>query len=416
MPKDFEHQAVMVIDQGGLYCHVAEKLAEQFGACLYWCEWRTAFPYSGKAMIGMGLPGVTRVRYWMDHIDDADLIVFSDVYGSADQEFLRKRLGKRVWGSGGADALELYRGDLKNILRQVSLPVAPYVEIVGMAALREYLQKNDDVFIKASLFRGDCETFHSPNYTLSQGHLDDMASHLGPRQETIRFICEKRISGPEFGFDGTCILGEFSDIVAWGYEHKDKQYLGQICAYDSLPVEVRLVNAQLAPLLRELDMRGAWSWEARKFGKEIYVVDPCARFGSPPSEVYIEAYQNWSQHIWHGAEGKVENLEPKGRFMAEIILRSGRTEKSFMAVQFPEDFRHLVKLHGHFIQDGVDYVAPLGIREFGAAVGVADTEEEAKSLALEVAKSVEADDVEFEENWDGCEAKVREGVEAGIEW
>lgn len=413
--KPFEHQTVLVWDQG-LYTHVAAKLAEQFGTVLYYCDWRSAFPYSGRAMIGLGLPGVTRVRNGWDHVDQADLIVFCDCYFSAEQEFLRKRLGKRVYGSGSADSLELYRGDLKQIMQQVGLPVGPYEEVVGVTALREYLLHNDDVFVKASLFRGDAETFHSPNYLLSRQHIDEMAAHLGPRQDSIHFVVEHRLDGPELGFDGSCILGQFSDTVAWGYEDKDQLYLGQVCAYDDLPDVLKEVNAKLAPLMAELDARGSWSTEVRKVGNKAYLMDPCARFGSPPSEVYIDAFLNWPSHFWYGAEGKVENLEPAGRYMAEIILRSSVTEKSFLAIQFPEEYRSNIKIHGHAILDGIDYAVPLGIREFGAAVGVADSLAEAEEIALEAAQAIKADGIEFEESFSGAHDKLEEGEAAGVEW
>lgn len=415
MAKQFADKIALVVDQG-LYVHVGEKLAEDFGHVLYYCDWRSAFPYSGRAHIGLGLKDITTVRNPWDHIDDADLIVFPDCYYSSEQEFLRKRLGKRVWGGGSADALELYREDLKQVLTSVGLPVSPYEVIVGVTALREYLVKNDDVFVKASLFRGDCETFKSPSYMVSRGHIDEMAAHLGPRQDTIRFLVEKKIDGPELGYDGPCILGKFPSIAAWGYEDKDSWYLGQICAYSAIPEALRTVNDKLAPVLEELDMRGFWSTEVRQTKLGPVLMDPCARAGSPPSEVYIEGFLNWPEFMLAGAEGQLIELEPAGRYMAEIIMRSPRVEKEFLALQFPEEYRQNIKIHGHCILDGIDYACPLGIQEFASAVGVGATLQEAIDVAKEVAGSIEGEGISYNANESDALKKIEEGEAAGIEW
>lgn len=416
MTKPFADKVALIWDQG-LYTHIAEKLADDFGQVLYFADWRSAFPYSGRAHIGLGLKDITVVRNPWDHVDDADLIVFPDVYFSSEQEFLRKRLGKRVWGSGNADALELYRNDLKEILTSVGLPVSPYETVIGLTALREYLLKNEGVYVKASLFRGDCETFKAPNYLAVRTKLDEMAAHLGPRQDTIAFTVEKKIEGAELGFDGSCILGQFSNFVAWGYEAKDSWYLGQICAYKDLPQPLKITNEKLAPVLRELDIRGFWSTEVREI-KILgpVLMDPCARAGSPPSEVYMEGFLNWSEHMMAGADGELIDLEPAGRYMAEIIMRSPRVEKEFLALQFPEEYRQNIKIHGHCILDGIDYACPLGIQEFASAVAVGATLEEAIDLAKEVASSIEGESISYEANATDALGKIEEGKKVGIEW
>src|SRR5713101_2326507 len=92
---DFSNRTALVIDQG-LYVHVAEKLAESFGRVLYYCNgWRSAFPVSERFNIG------------------------------GEQEYLRRQ-GKRVWGSGHAEMLELHRDELKTLMKSAGLPVGTY--------------------------------------------------------------------------------------------------------------------------------------------------------------------------------------------------------------------------------------------------------------------------------------------------
>ncbi len=414
---DFSNRTVLVIDQG-LYAHVAEKLAESFGRVLYYCNgWRSAFPVSERFNIGAGIDGVERISNPWEHMDDADLIVFPDTYFGGEQEYLRRQ-GKRVWGSGHGEILELHRDELKTVMKSAGLPVGRYEIITGIEALRDYLKDNPGVYVKGNVFRGDVETFRNQNWVVTQPLLDDLASRLGPRQSSTVFVVEDPIEGVETGYDGACIDGRFPGVASFGYEAKDAGYVGKVVEYDDLPAALREVNARLAPAMAALGCRSFYSTEVRVGAdRKPYLMDPAMRAGSPPSEAYIELFSNWDEVIWAGAEGEVAELRPAAAYAAEIILRSEWAREHFLALDIPRSISRFIKIHGHCRIHGRDYAAPLGIREIGAAIGLGDSLEDAVGAAIEHAEAVEGLELEFDRNaLDAAMASVERGREFGIEW
>jgi hypothetical protein len=414
---DFSRATALVIDQG-LYVHIAEKLAESFGRVLYYCNgWRSAFPVSERYNIGAGLDGVERIANPWEHIDAADLIVFPDNHFGGEQEYLRRQ-GKRVWGSGHAELLELFRDELKTVLKSAGLPVGPYQIITGIEDLRAYLKDNPGVYVKGNVFRGDVETFRNKNWVVTQPLLDDLASRLGPRQSSTVFVVEDPIEGVEMGYDGACIDGRFSGVACFGYESKDAGYVGKVVDYGDLPVALREVNQRLAPAMAALGCRSFFSTEVRVGAdRKPYLMDPAIRAGSPPSEAYVELFSNWDEAIWAGAEGEVTDLRPAANYAAEIILRSEWAREHFLALDFPETMRPFIKIHGHCRIDGRDYAAPLGIREFGAAIGLGNSLEEAVEAAIEHAEAVAGLELEFDRDaLNAAMEAVEQGREFGIDW
>jgi hypothetical protein len=414
---DFSARTALVIDQG-LYVHVAEKLAQSFGTVLYYCNgWRSAFPLSQCFNIGDGLPGIQRVENPWDHVERADLIVFPDTCFGAEQEYLRRR-GQRVWGSGHADLLELCRDELKTVLRSVDLPVGPYQLVTGLEALAQCLRRHPDVFVKGNLFRGDIETFRNRDWHLTKPLLDELASHLGPRQAQTLFVVEEPIPGVETGYDGCSIDGHFPPVGLYGYEEKDAAYVGQVVADEQLPAALATVNRRLGPVLAALGCRGFFSTEVRVGpDRRPYLMDPAMRAGSPPSEAYIEVFANWDEIIWHGAAGEIVPPRPRARYVAEIILRSDWAREHFLPLQFPPALAPFIKLHGHCRSEGQDYAVPLGIREIGGAIGLGDTLEDAIAAAMAHAEAVEGIDVEFDRDaLARATEAAAQGREFGIQW
>jgi hypothetical protein len=414
---DVSSQIALVVDQG-LYVHIAEKLGETFGRVLYYCNgWRSAFPVSERFNIGAGIEGIERVANPWEYVDAADLIVFPDTYFAGEQEYLRRQ-GKRVWGSGHAETLELHRDELKTVLKSAGLPVGPFEIITGIQELREYLKDHPDVYVKGNVFRGDVETFRNKNWVVTQPLLDDLASRLGPRQSTTVFVVEEPIDGVETGYDGACIDGRFPALASFGYEAKDAGYLGKVVDYTDLPQALREVNARLAPAMAALGCRSFYSTEVRIGADRVpYLMDPAMRAGSPPSEAYIELFTNWDEVIWAGAEGEVAELKPAAAYAAEIILRSEWAREHFLALDIPASIRRFIKVHGHCRIDGRDYAAPLGICEIGAAIGLGDTLEDAVGAALEHAQAVEGLELEFDRDaLNAAMESIEQGREFGINW
>ena len=206
MDNDLKSKCIFVVDYG-LFASWALKLTEYFGRVLYFCPWKAGFPKSQQFSIGTGLEGVERVTNFWDHIEEADIFFFPDVYDGDLQEHLRD-LGYPVWGSGKGEELELLRWQTKMFLKKdLHLPVQPVERIIGITDLREFLLENENKYVKISLLRGDFETFHHTTYNLSEPILDDIESKLGPYKFQKEFIVEDAIDEAiEVGYDQGCGL------------------------------------------------------------------------------------------------------------------------------------------------------------------------------------------------------------------
>ena len=214
-------------------------------------------------MIGQGIKEIERVDEPWSHLDEADLIVFPDVYEGALQEYLVSQ-GKRVWGCRMGCELELDRAKAKEIAIKAGIDIGPYEVIKGLDALREHLKEHDDQHIKVSATRGDFETFHSPTYKKIEPRLDDLEHTLGARKKIIEFIVEEGISPAiEAGYDGYTVDGKYPDGAIIGIEIKDRAYVGCTMRYGKMPEPVRRVNDGLAPALKKYGYRGFISTEVR---------------------------------------------------------------------------------------------------------------------------------------------------------
>jgi hypothetical protein len=352
-------------------------LTEYFGRVLYYCPFKSGFPKSQQFAIGTGLSGVERVIDFWDHVDEADIFFFPDVYDGDLQEYLRG-LGKLVWGSGKGEELELYRWQTKMALKKdFHLPVQPVERIIGIEDLREYLKENEDKYVKISMLRGDFETFHHVNYQLSEPLLDEIEAKIGPYKFFKEFIVEDAINDAiEIGYDGFTIDGQFPNVAIQGYEMKDVSYIGAITPYAKLPKQLKEVNEKLAPAFEAYNYRGFWSSELRvQADGKPYLTDPCCRAGSPPSELYQEMFSNWGEIIWQGAHGELVDPQPVARYGVEVLIHSQWADQHWQALYFPPELRAHVKLRNLCQVDEIWYVAPqsVGLPEIGAVVAVDDS-------------------------------------------
>ena len=255
---DLKDKCVLVRDYG-LFVTWAQKLAESFGRVLYYCPYKSAFPRSQQYAIGTGLEGVERITNFWDHIDEADLFFFPDVYDGDLQVALRE-MGKPVWGAAKGEELELMRWQTKLFLKKdLHLPVQPVERIVGVDELRVYLKESENKYVKISLLRGDFETFHHINYQLSEPILDEIENKLGPWKESKEFIVEDAIDDAvEVGYDGFTIDGQYPDPAFFGYEIKDVAFVGTVRPYQKLPKQLKEVNEKLSPVFESYNYRGFW--------------------------------------------------------------------------------------------------------------------------------------------------------------
>ena len=414
---DLKTKVALVVDNG-LFVYIAQKIASQFGKVYYWTPWVSAFPKSNDLLIGAGLPEIERIRWFWDYIDKVDVFIFPDVYFGDLQEQLRD-MGKAVWGGFRGDELELNRNGTKKLLKQLGLPVGNYERVVGLEALREYLKEHEDVYVKVSTVRGDFETFHAPTYSLVEPKLDELESKLGAKKFIEEFIVEDNVEAVvEIGYDGWCIDGEFPSIGIQGYEIKDKGLLAAIKPYDELGEQVKMVNSKLSPILKNYGYRGFFSTELRiTKGNVPYLIDPCMRCGSPPSELYQEMIGNLAEVIWAGAHGGLIAPEPVCKFGCEVMIHSSWADEHWQAIDFPESIRQFVKLRNLTRIRDRYYVVPqrVGLAEIGAVVGIGDTLKEAIDHAKENCEKIGGYYIECKlDSIDEAIEQIKAGQKIGI--
>ncbi len=414
---NFKDKTVCVWDNG-LFIELAIRLSKDFGKVRYYLPWKAAYPRSSLAIIGKGVEGIERVLDFWDIVDSTDLFVFPDVYDGDVQTYLRKN-GKRVWGSGAGEDIELDRWGLKKLLKEIGLAVIHSERIVGLDALKKRLAQVESKFVKISKFRGDMETFHHLDYSTSLPWLDEVAHMVGPKHVNMEFILEDFIPGIEIGYDAYTIDGKYPAMSAFGYEIKDAGYVGKVKKYTDLPEPVRTVNEKLTPWLKAHGYRNFFSTEIRIGNNRIpYLTDPCARMGSPPGEVFIEMYKNLAEILWFGAEGTLIEPVMADQYAAELLITSEWGKTNWLEILFPKELRQWVKLRNLTNINGSNYVVPQTLTsEVGAVVAIAKTQEEAIKLVRQRADKLKGYMVTVDSgSLDKAVNAIAEGKKYGIGW
>jgi hypothetical protein len=166
--------------------------------------------------------------------------------------------------------------------------------------------------------------------------------------------------------------------------------------YTKIPECALEVNTKLAPQLKKYQYRGFLSTEIRKTEDgHAYLIDPCARMGSPPGELYQIIVENLAEVIWYGAEGLLVDPEFAGMWGAELILTSEALADSWVKVTFPEEYLENVKLRYYTEHEGGYYVIPQANRMpyMGAVVAYGDTAKAAIDKCREIAETIDAFDM-----------------------
>ena len=391
---NYRSKTVLVYDHG-LFVEIARTLSKSFGRVLYYSPWETSAPKSNVRCVGEGIDEIERVASIWPHVDEVDLFVFPDVFEGALQEYLVK-IGKRVWGCRMGEELELDRTACKEHCAGLGIDIGPYTTLKGLDALRSHLKRHKDQFVKIPYLRGDMETFKADNYELIEPRLNELADNFASK--TMEFICEEEIPDAiEVGYDGYTVDGRFPKEGIVGVECKDQAYVCAAMPYRDMPASVRSVNSKLASTLKDYSYRGFISTEIRVSpdGK-AYLIDPCARCGSPPSELYQMMIGNLADVLWEGAEGILIDPELIKPFGAELLLISEWADKNWQQVDFPASIREHVKLRNLMMIDGEYYVAPQsnGTTAIGAVVAMGDTQEEAIEECKRLAEMVEGYSIE----------------------
>lgn len=372
-------KTVLIFDYGQ-FIELAITLSKQFGRTLYFAPWVDGGnPTSNTLRIGQGFEGVERIAEIWPYLNEIDLFVFPDVYEAGLQKYLAS-IGKRVWGCRSGGELELDRVKSKEISKTLGIDIAPYTEIVGFDALRRHLKTHDDQWVKISRTRGDMETFGAPDYTAVEQRLDGLEHSLGAKKKIMDFIVEDAVNdATEVGYDGYTIDGKFPQGALVGVEVKDKAYAGRTMRYAALPGKVKSVNQKLVPALKRYGCRTFISTEIRCNSDGAFLIDPCMRCGSPPSEIYMDMIANLGEILYEGADGIVIEPEYTARCGVMVVLMAEWASENWQHVSFPAAIRDQVKLHNATMIDGEYYVIPHVDKraKIGAVVGTGDTMEAA---------------------------------------
>ena len=153
--------------------------------------------------------------------------------------------------------------------------------------------------------------------------------------------------------------------------------------------------------------------------KVPYLIDPCMRAGSPPSEVMIESYKNLGEIIWEGADGKLVEPVPAGKFTAIAMMHSKWADTHFMTIEIEPEAQRWVKLKCKTVMDGRTYFVPQfgELYTVGAVVAVADTFKDAIEQVKERSEMVKAyESLIRVDCFDDAEEVIEEGKKFGVEF
>ena len=394
--KPTKQVTAMIVDNSGGYVSLAIRLADEYKK-VYYCNpaWQHSFPSPNLVTVGTGFDRIEVVDNLFNVYDEIDLWIFPDIYYGPFQEFLRSQ-GEIVWGSGAAEDWELYRDVLKTRMDQKHLPLNKWWKLDGITALREFLKKKDDVWVKVNKWRGLIESFHSPSYEMVKQQLDDIEYCKGIDPEQIQFIAEEPIPDAlEQGYDGICIDGQFAESWLSGIEVKDKAYFGQWRKYSDLSPMLTDFNTAMSSDLKKFGYRGFYSLENRIQGKKSYMMDFTARMPEPPGSIYLSLIANLGDVIWHGANGDLIEAQPVTEYAAQINIGSHWACTHLCPVYYPKELEPFVWLKKVRREGDIDYVVPVpnASYDLGAVVGLGDTPEEAIQNATDIAAQIKTIDI-----------------------
>lgn len=262
-------------------------------------------------------------------------------------------------------------------------------------------------------------TFYSKNYDLVEPVLDELEHKLGAVKYIKEFIVEDAYDDAvETGLDCYCIDGEYPSQTLAGVEIKDCGYCGVIVPYKKLPEQITDYNEKISQTMKDFGYRGFFSTEIRVSSKlPPYMVDKCARCGSPPSELYQIMYKNLAEIVWYGAKGELVDPEFNHKFGVEALIHSAFADQNWQAISFPKKYRNNIKLRNACCIEGKYYCAPqkTGLVEIGAVVATGDTLEEAIAEAKKIAETVEGHYIEVKiDSFDKAQEEFKKLSDIGI--
>lgn len=406
-----------------LQVEFARRLSHFFKKVYFFSNWKCSFPSSDSTMPGDGMDEIERVKFPFELIEEIDLWVFTDLLDQDVQVHLRN-LGKRVWGPGKGENLELQRWETYEWMQSLDMPVMPAELAYGIDDLETILRERDNLMVKVSMWRGDFETYKHKNWNLSEQWLNRQRHRLGIKAKVMEFFVQEMVPeiAAEIGGDMWSIDGQFPVTAAQGYEIKDCGLVLSVKPYNELAKPVRWVNEKLSETLKNFSYRGFWSTEILVApDKTPYFIDPTCRLPTPPNELYQEMVDNWGDILWFGADG--ENIPPvwKARYGFEALIYSGidNSGHEWQAIEYPEEFDSNVKLFNRAKVGEQNCVVPLeyDMSQIGAIVAWADDLKDAVEQVKEIAETIKGEKIEVKlASADEALQAVEDGESVGIDF
>lgn len=380
-----------LIQDKGLYPHQSEALSDNGNnRTLYHTPWETKDPHYKDFIIGKGFGNLEKVLYPEDYYDKADCIVFFDVAGNSLCNFLRKVYpNKSIWGSGLGERLENDRVLLKEWCAELGLDVNKYVVIKGIDKLREHLKTNKDKYVKVNIFRGDMESFHSPDYDSIESVLDELAVTLGSDKNDYDFIVEDKIDTEvEVGVDAIFNGTEFLSPMFCGYELHKNLYVAHVT--NDIPRPLKETLDAFTPLLQKMQYRGAFSTEEKVVSsKEHYFIDACMRLPNPLSALYPVAIRNWAEVVYQTGLGNKIDLDIQYKYVGAFGLTSISAQESYVKINIKKGYEDKVRYQMVTARGDKKYAVP-GWEVVAILVAGGNSVDEVLNNLREAAEGVDA--------------------------
>jgi hypothetical protein len=378
----------------GLYAPVCDALWKKGDRVLYFTDWADKAPSYAKYVVGKDYGHLEKILYFWDYVDQADCIVNFDVHMNDAIHWLRKRFPeKAIFGSGLGERLENDRVGMKKWIKTLELPLQGYEVILGVTALREYLKKNPNKYVKTNIFRGDVESFCAKDYKSVELVLDQIAAKLGIWKDSYDFIVEDMIeTDVEVGYDGFFNGREFIEPYFIGYEYHKGLYIAHVT--DEMPGPLAETMEAFKPLFTKMNYRGALSTEEKIVSpKEHYVLDFCARLANPLSALYPVFIENWREAVLGIAKGKDIKLEIKHKYVGVYPLVSQDAQDDYVKINIAKGRESDVRPQMVTSRNG-ELCAVKGWNVVAILVAAGDSVDEVITKLKENAKHIDAQGID----------------------
>lgn len=385
----------ILVHDNGLCTELAITLARAGHSVTYHTPWTNAFPKASQAFIGKGLEGIELAENFTDALMHCDMLVCPDTF-SADYVKQGHLAGKRVFGAGQAERMELDRPWMKEQQARLGLPVGTWRKVPGLTKLLDLLQmpEFEGWWVKTSKYR-QLETFCNYNWETTRNTvLGDLLNCYGAIGDDIEFILEKPLKSKgmvEVGIDGLFTFRRWQNS-GYGYEAKDQAYIGRV---GPLPPLLQRYAKALTQPLAYFDANSFVSNEVIVLSEnEHYQIEPTIRCPHPPTAGMLEMYENIDKMVLL-VEG--EQLKPATDYCAVLVLVSTWAEEHWTEITFDQKYRQQVKLSQACKRGGKYYAVP-GNAYIGYCVGIGPSAHTAVLACKTVARTVKARELEVHES------------------